>query len=346
MLLFIDSCSHYVKADVTKKWSTASPAPTSADVILGGGRCGENCLELSNIVGLTKGVVKQGAAGIGTFGFAFQNTRIPQLTTMVHAESGQYIQWTARMIADGSIGVYNESLGTLQAQTAPDVLRQTVWHYVEFSFDIPNGTMVIHVDNVEVMNETGLLLHDTTHGGTDWTAMTLRSSANSTNRFGSIYITDNYDDGKTPDTTGMLGDVRVQYLRPTLDGVSSDWTVSGGGTNANAVDKNHESNLTSPAIRSSTPGDQDLNIYQAPVYTNGTCFGVQINVLGDKDTPAARTIAPLVYQGGTTAEGAETALPLGVKRYVIETMERNPVTGNGWTFGEVAGDQYGVEVKS
>jgi hypothetical protein len=349
MIQFVDSFAHMVSADVVKKWTSAYPSSSAPIILDTDGRCGDPCLKLTSIARLFKGIAKHASADVrnGYCGFAYKNVQMLGSTPFFQVGNGSNTSFRATHYDDGSIHIEDED-GNDQTTSAPAVMSGHGWYYVEFGWtcDGSSSFITVKVNGITVINNEAVDFTMSLFPALDseWTYICLECTSNATNYFGHVYVNDDYDDTLLPATNTFLGDVRVQYLRPTTTGAHTDWSVSGGGTHANAVDKNAASDGTTPKITSSDVSDVDTNIYEDPVYTSGTCFGVQINILAEKDASGPRTIAPVVLHGGVPASGVAQGVSLGQKEYKIQMFDRHPVTGVAWSYSDVAADQYGVEV--
>jgi hypothetical protein len=349
MIRFVDSFAHMTSADVLKKWTNIYPGDGAQSILATSGRCSDPCLQLTSTAILYKGIQKHASAGVkrGFVGFAYKNVSMLGGTSFFSVGNGSSPEFSLTLTDDGAIHVKDED-SVDQTVSAPAVMNSNGWYYVEVGWtqDAAASRITVKVNGITVINNVLVDFTVTLHPTLDneWTYFALECSANATNYFGHVYCCDDYDDTLLPATNTFLGDVRVQYLRPTTNGAHTDWTVSGGGSHANAVDKDAASDGTTPKITSSTVSNVDTNIYEDPVYTSGTCYGVQFNILCEKDAAGPRTIAPVVLQGGVPASGVAQAPSLGTKEYKIQMFDRNPITGVAWSYSEVAGDQYGVEV--
>lgn len=351
MLRFGESWSHFAEADVTKKWTSAF-LPAAPQIIVGGGRCGENAMELTGASQVYRGITKHASAGDqwGWMGVALNN-RVNTVGVLFagvtfSAFGLTTFAWKASLSNDGTISIVNQD-GVVLATSDPDQAHTLVWDFIEFGWycNGASSQIIVKVGEVEVINESGVAFGYTLARPSVWSGIALLASGSSTNRFGSLYVCDDYDDGLTPNTAGFLGDVRVQRTRPTLDGALTDMPVVGGGSQSNAVDKDDDSDLLTPSLQTGTPGDQVSNIYGAPTFTTGTIFGVQVTGLCEKDTSGPRTWKALIRSiAGAVNLGAAQSIPQGSKRFLSEMFDRDPATGLGWTFTNASGSQYGGEV--
>ncbi len=344
-LLYIESFDHQATADFFKKWTTPALGGGGA-IVAGAGRCGSSALHFSAIGGAIKGVTVTGTASKGWCGFAYHGVATFVGTEFFRVYAGSAVNWSARWELSGAISVRNGYGGTMARSSAADVLRAGAYAYVEFGWTISAtvGTITIRVNNVEVLAATGL--HTTLvlpAPATTWDAVAVVNDNNSEAYVDDLYIADDTDDGLLPATSTFFGDVRVERLRPTADGASSGWTVTGGGTHANAVDKDADSTLTTPAITSATVGTRDTNAYGDPSVTTGACFGVQISALAVKDAAGPTTIGAVVRHSGTDSVQTAQSPPQTTPQYLVTTLQRNPVTAGAWTLAQVAAAEFGVE---
>ncbi len=348
-LIYLDGFDHFVIADITKKWTSLYPAIQPNQIGVGTGRCGSNCVILFGESVLHKGLTVGGTPTVGTAGLAFNpRTSVPVNIAGPGFGAATVGHWYAWMSVDGKLNI-SDGNGNLRVSSAADVLRLNNWHYLEFQWLISAtvGTIIVRVNNAVVINASGLDLAHSGAASTAWTEWLLYSSLQGENWFDDLYVLDDVDDGLTPSLATFLGDTRVEYLRPTANGAHQDWTVTGGGTHANAVDKGSNSALTTPFIESQTVGQLDTNVYSDPTIGVGLAFGVQINVLAQKDTSGFRTIAPVVRSGGgTDAVGSAVSPPQGQSTYGIQAYGRNPNTLAAWSIPEIAADEFGVKLLS
>jgi len=350
-LLFVDSFDHYKIGEMTKKWSSAGIFDEPGSIQVGTGRCGSNCYRQDFGYEVHRGVNPQGTPTRGFCGFAYRNIQSLSTTKIMGVSGtlfGDNPLWTAYFSASGAIDIHNGQAGQLLVASTPaGLIHQNEWAFLEFGWTIGRGTgaIIVRVNNIEVLNATGLWLAGDPPGLLPWRAFLLTTSSNATNEYDDLYVLDDVDDGGSPPLNTFLGDVRIQYLRPIADGANTAWTVVGGGTHANAVDKNYSSELTTPSIQSNVVGATDTNEYDNPTIGVGLAFGVQVSALAVKDESGPRTIATVVRApSGATAISASQAPSEGASTYRQTVYGRNPTTGAPWTIAEVSAAQFGVRV--
>ncbi len=344
-LLFCDSFDHYVTADMFKKWTTpgiggSAVAPT---VVPAEGRCGSQALHFVGLSGATKGVTVTGSAEYGWCGYALHAVSTFGGSDLFVVQSSGDQQFTLKWTIAGAL-IVTPFLRAVILTTAADVIRTGGWYFLEISWRLHAtlGAVTVRVNNVVVGTVTGVNTTAAIGSSTSWNAVTLACQANTELYVDDFYLLDDTDDGLTPATNTFLGDVRIEYLRPTSDGANTDWTVTGGGTQANAVDKDANSALTTPLIETAVVGDRSTNGYANPTVASGPCFGVQISALAVKDVAGAATVQAVVRHAGSEAVGPSLAPSQTTSSYLVTTLQRNPVTAAAWTLANVAADEFGV----
>lgn len=202
--------------------------------------------------------------------------------------------------------------GNVLAETVSNTICRSGWHYIELKIKIHNstGTVEIHVDGVEVANETGLDTQMTGNASVDVVAF-----------FPSRYETESlYDDIYIADTSGsynndFLGDVRIVAVQPDADGSSTDFTLfpGSGEDHYEDVDDGATVDDDTTYIQSAVATNEDLftfvdlvdvgNILGVQIFTDakesagseslGT--SVRTYTIDHDDTPQAVTSAYLIY---------------------------------------------------
>ena len=342
-LLFVESFDHFVTADIYKKWTS----PGYGGGVIGGtivpleGRCGSQALFFDVVDGATKGITVTGTPSVGFCGFAYHAVSAFLANPLFSVTNGSAMQWTLSRELSGALSVTNFG-GSLQVSSAADVVRTGGWYFIEVGWtqSTAAGAITIRVNNAVVATATNIRTTSVFFPATTWDAITLSNTNNAEGYFDDVYVCD--DGGAAPWNT-FLGDVRVEYLRPTADGVNTDWTVVGGGTQANAVDKDAASNLTTPSVTSSVIGDRITNTYAAPSVASGPCFGVQVSALAVKDAAGPATIGAVVRHAGTEAVATAQGVSQTTSSYKVTTLQVNPVTAAAWTLAQVTAAEFGEE---
>lgn len=335
-VVMIEGFDHLAAGDFTAKgWTIGF---TSVET----GRLGGKCARFNS--GNTLSTVKALPATYATviIGFAFRRNATPTASRMfaqLRQANGSTVICQIGLDATGHL-IIRDSAGTLLA-TGAAVMNVATWYYVEVKAYVngASGTVEGHLN-----------------GAADIAQATV--NIGSTN-FGSVYLgcPDNnhgfsngwdYDDLYVADTSGAaprnayLGDVRVETIYPTADGTNTAWAAS-TSTDVSCVDDatpngdtDYISDATAGHLESFGTGDLTASA--------GTVYGVQTNLWARKDDAAgtARTIAPLIRQGGTDYAGTTVALATTYAD-LTQIYNQDP-TNSDWTISNVNADEYGVKL--
>jgi len=330
-ILFMDGFDHYVEADITKKWTSASNAAYTTMGTTGGRHGGY--LGVSGNQGYIYKVFSSGLATVYT-GFAcsiaaystgditlasFRDATVLHLVLCVNSSN----------ILEVRLG---SSTGTLIG-SGSSVVSESAWHYIEWAVTIDNtaGAVIVKVDGVTEINVSGV---DTQNGGTA-TATTLWLGAASNGRvcfFDDLYISD----------SALLGDVRIDTLYPTSDGAHTDFTPSTGTSHYACVDEPQIG--LSDSVYSSTVGAVDTyGLGDLPSGASGTIYAVQVNNIASKSDAGARSIASVVRSGTSESTSSATALAsTAVDNLAI--FATDPATSTAWTVSGINGMEAGTKV--
>lgn len=342
-LLFVESFDHFVTADLYKKWTSPGygGGVIGGAIVAGEGRCGSQALFFDVLDGATKGVTVTGTPSIGFAGFAYHAVSAFAANPIFSVTNGSAMQWTLSRELSGALSVTNFG-GSVQVSSAADAVRTGGWYYIEVGWtqSTAAGAITVKVNGVVVATATSIRTTSIFYPATTWDAITLSNTNNASGYFDDVYVCD--DGGASPWNT-FLGDVRVEYLRPTANGANTAWTVVGGGTQANAVDKNTASNLTTPSVTSAVTGNRITNGYADPSVPSGPCFGVQVSALAVKDAAGLATLGAVVRHSGSEAVATAQGVSQTTSSYKVTTLQVNPVTAAAWTLAQVAAAEFGQD---
>lgn len=348
-VLFTDSFDHYNSTAIAADKWTSFGATGPHTIVPAVGRCGSQAalfgggLQISN-----KGLTLLGSTDRGYCGFALYPILIGGGDNFVgvylNGNSGIF-HWMAAADPSGAINITNGFTGSTIASTPAGILHTGNYQFVEIFWIIHSsaGQITIRVNGVQVLNATGI---NTKVGSTSaWDTFSLLGNANASHYIDDLYVLDDYDDGKTPATNTFLGDCRVEYLRPTADGnYVGQWTVVGGGSQYQAVDKNNDPSGTSVYIKSATPGQLATDVYADTSVGTGTVFNVGVNTLVSKDNSGPRTVKNVVRNAGSDGLGASYSPNQTSPVFNRDSFDRDPSSGNGWTISTVNSAEFGVKL--
>lgn len=342
-LLFIDSFDHYNQAHVPAKWTSGG----FWAMLTGQGRCGTNCAHLGFST-INKGLTLGSATC--TVGFAMKIIDSLGTALVRFGTGGEHHVELSYNPSDGSLAMTTQKhpLNTdpeLLGRTAPGVIQQNIWYFIEFQSAISHtaGTAVLRVNNIELLNVTGV---DTVGDNSDNTPMLAEirfvsfTGATNTNWYmDDLYILDST--GPAPWNT-FLGDCRVEYLRPRAAGTHQEWSLTGAASHHQAVDDVATPDDDTSYVRANAAGLRDSYLYTPTGLPSGPIFGAQINLLTRKEESGPRILTPLL----NGVEGASFAPSEGSYSYRHVPMQTNPATGTAWTISAINSAEFGVKVVS
>ena len=239
----------------------------------------------------------------------------------------------------GALEVYRSTASLLGITTIPMLIN--TWYVLEvyLKVDDATGLLQVRVDGVPAFSFSG----DTKEAG--YTAV------DNFILHGQITGKPNYvDDLALNDTTGVVdnswcGDGRVEELVPDDNGDLSQFTNSDGDSvdNYSFVDDRPPDDDSS-FIESTTSGHQDLVKLSAFDATGKTILRAWVE-LRAKDTAAGGgQVKPLLKSGGSIHQDGAQSLLGNYTRITGDDHPTNPVSGLGWTDGDLDDLQSGVEV--
>ena len=344
-LRFIDSFDHYDTAHILRKW-TDGVLLTAIVINPTGGRCGTQALSVGSTFGVT--VIKGVAFSTNTvvIGFALKMTDTPAFPTTTPflfiggpTENHLSLNWNP----DGSLSVFRpDPLPVLLGTTAPGLIQNTVYEYVEIKAFIDNvGTVEIRLNGglVPVLNVVGV---DTRRGDATVTRFSFQPAANFRFLIDDLYALDN--SGGAPNND-FLGDSRVEYLQPTAPGANQAWAVVGAPTHWQAVNDGASPDDDTTYITSTTPGATDTEEYSnTGLPAGGTIFGLQVGLYARKTDSGLREVAPIVRHAGVDFAGTSQSPGFPDYTYLLQLYETNPGTAAPWTIADVNNAEYGIRV--
>lgn len=343
-LLFVDSFDHYQTAQLTSKWTTVGIGAAITPAV---GRCGSQALQMG---GSGNGHIEKGipfAASTGILGFAYN--------TPLMATNGTGICWFASALGsatqifltrqlDGSLAVFrSEASPVLLGTSAPDIIRNSIYYYIEIKtlIDGAVGTVEVRVNGVAVLTLAGVNTNASLTGTTLLSAIGFFTAGNYIGYIDDLYVLDTA--GGTPWNT-FLGDSRVEYLRPDGAGATQAWDLIGAATHWQAVDDGATPDGDTSYIHTATLGLTDTETYLPTGLPSGTIFGLQVNLYARKTDSGPRSIAPVLRHAGADYVGSNQAPSFGTYNYLIQLYSLNPGTGVAWTIADVNAIEAGVKV--
>lgn len=311
---------------------------TSGSTVVTGGRFGGSCVRLSYNGSL---VLRKNIQPTGTLivGFALKIDNLPSRVDnlfLAYSDGGATHQFSLQYTTGTNLSIARG--GTVLA-TSAKALGVNIWHYVEMKLFIhdTSGTIELKVDGENWLSFTG----DTRNGGTnstlDMIAFYHYISFNS--YIDDLYICDT--NGTT--NNDFIGDSRIETLRPSANGSSSQFVGSDGNSIDNYLLVNESTPSTAEYVSSGVAGNKDLYNFSDLSNSASTVKGVQLNAYVAKSDTGSRSVTNLVKSGVTEAAGATTILSSSYT-VVSHVQETDPNTSAGWTAGGVNSAEFGVRV--
>jgi hypothetical protein len=347
-LLFMDSFDHYVTADLTEKWTTASGGTTS--ISAGAGRRSSAAARITFASNgyLLKGVGASGATAI--VGCAFRASALGGQQILGVYDAGvnaTHVYLTVN--SDGSLTAYRGSaiagvansgnVGTVLGSSAAGVLSANVYAYVELKVLLSDtvGTVTVRVNGLPVITRTA---QDTAQGSLVWTAAwigNVTSTISASLDFDDLYVCDG--SGAAP-CNDLLGDVRVDVRLPTAAGASTGWTPSAvvNWQNVDDATPNDDTDYNATTTLSAT----DTFVTQDAPVVGATIFGLQHCLNAKKMDTGTCTVAPVIRHGGVDYPGVHLA-PSTAYAYALAIAAVNPATGAAWTEADFNAAEFGYQ---
>lgn len=221
--------------------------------------------------------------------------------------------------------------------TAASAIDPNVYHYFEIKAtnmgtNANNGTFVVRVDNIQILNVTGIT-HANTSGTTTVTCQAVGLSEGAFN-----FVSDDY---YICDTTGgshndFLGPISVYTLWPTKNGNTQQWT---GNPNVGAneytnVNEHQADDDTTYNSTSTLNNVDDYGFSNASIPSTQVLQAVGTFMTVRNDLAGAASIAPALEQGGAPVIGSNTALSTAYVG-VFTPYDTNPATALAWVLSDI-----------
>lgn len=270
-----------------------------------------------------------------------QSNRLPLLYIENNANTPQ--RHEIHVGDDGAIQAYKYESSYNKLGQSWVTLTPGAWRYLELKVVEGSGTgsVEIRLDGQVVLTITGLSI--TTGAKLYKAGVCVKNNASAITAALSI------DDFYLVNTSGSLnntylGDVRIDALRPTGAGTTTQWTPVGAAANWDTVDDA----LPNEAdyVTAATLGHRDLYAIQdLPAMTNPSVLGVQSVILASKADAGAAGVKAVAASGAATALGALHNLAMD-PQYFLHVYETDPNTSAAWTEAALNAAQFGVEVQN
>jgi hypothetical protein len=340
-LRFYDGFDHYLPADITLKWTTASSVTRETGLHGFGlrGSVSKGMLFPGNTL-LLEMFVKR-VTNAGDILFAVSDNG---------ANNGHIVisQVSCRYLPDGTIVVQRDgSSPAIVGQTLPDLLRRDTWYHVGWKVLVhaTAGAVEVRVNGGVVLSVTGVPTITTIPLG--WSGVVGSFSVGGGQTVVDDFLAmdavdDGLDDPRLPGGGGFdkfLGPVEIVVKRPNGAGLLAEWTPTPTVPNyQNVDDPTPDGDATHNGALPTAVGASDL-FQMEHLLPDEDVVAVQSLVLARKTEEGTAAIARLVRDGGTTSVGA-TAYQPNTYSY-LHTPEPTRPDGSLWTVAAWNAIQYG-----
>lgn len=347
---FMDSFSHYDAAHLFAKWTTAVNNLGQRNIIVGGGRCLQNALQLVQTqVGICQGPVwhppfvslTQGVMGAG---MKVTQANVGNPHVIFSLMNGGALEsnrvFSALLWSDGTLGMatgyFGVGGGFTEVARSAVAIQDDSWHYYEWTFTTSTsaGSGALYLDGnstpiVTFSGNTGASAYNNIQLG----AVNIGDGAGARSlTFSDFYFGDQMSDRK--------GDSRVYARLPIRDGSILQWTPKTGLTHFLMVDENPPDDGTT---YNQTLGVGNIDLYGFPAIgiPSGTVFAVQTLPMMAKSDTGFRSAATVIRQSGTNYTGDTKVIADGSYLYYPQVYELDP-TGAAWSVSTAVNNEFGV----
>lgn len=279
----------------------------------------------------TKGVVQ---VGFGIRIASPPSTGVPFLEFLDGSLVQAYLQATS-----GSLLELRRGGDQVLLARSVNVISATVWGHVELRFapHLSAGSGQIRIQGTQDFNVGGL---NSRHSGSVNNSLTsvrfLCPVAAATLELDDLYVADS--SGSL--NAGLLGQIKVECLRPTGVGQVSGWLPLSSPNWSQVNDTSPDGDAT--FVAAPTSGLIDTYQFANLSTTGAVVAGVQSLFWARKDDLSARAVAPVVRQGNTNYVG--TASALGLSYGLTTTMyETDPATSASWAVSGINTVEFGID---
>jgi hypothetical protein len=334
-LLFMDGFDHYLLADASMKYNTATLAAGSAMSTTAGRRSG-GCVVFGGGAVFGKNLNTNASTLVAGAAFSFDN--FSDSRKILSFFDGATEQMTLRQnTTTGTLSVYR---GATLLATSTLSLGASAYNYIEFlcTFHGSTGVYTVKVNGATWITGTGANTISSANAYANWAYI-----GNVSSTVGGMYADDYYVcDGTGSTNNTFLGDVRIDTLYPDGDGNYSQFTTSSGSTHYTLVDEATPN--TSDYVYDGTTGHKDSYTFANLPSLTGTVFGVQASASLYKDDAGSISARLLARSSTTNVTGATRALN-NTPTYYSTVFETDPNGAITWTQSSVNAAEFGVEVQ-
>ena len=344
-LIFIDGFDHYNIGDITAKWSTITG---SIQWLMATGRFGGQCVQGNRYGGVA--TITKAFTGLTNFAIGIA-VKFPSVQSGVNNFftflSGTGEQVSISMKADATMTfAYNGTALTSTNSGTYGPLTLGQWNYVEVLLSVgtsvaANSCKLYLNGNLYQTLNSGQNTDHQASGSVSAVSFRIDNAYDSSNPW---YFDDFYLLTIDSDTTGVLGDCKIETLYPTGAGTNTQWTPHTGSNYAQVNEAHFDSDTS--YVFSGTSGQIDTYTFGDLSSTPTTVHGVQSTIMVKKDATGTLQVEPTVYTGGTAYQGTPSTTLFTSYAAYTSIFRTNPATSSAWTGSAVNGVEFGFTVST
>lgn len=312
-------------SDLARKWRGATVGISTTDGLRSGQHASITSGSVSYLdcaVGSAKGTLCVGLA------LRLENSDTVDRPLVRFRDGPTSDQCGVWVTADRRLAFYR---GAAQVVVTAPIVTLNTWAYLEFKAVFgASGSYTVKYAGNTVLSATGVNTISTANPTADTVYFGSPSNSYYTWKFDDVYA----------DDAELLGEVRVDTLRPTSDGTYQEWTPSTAGAHWSLVDEvsalSQSDQVTGASVGlRDTYGLSDLTVLALPV------AAVQVSATMSSD--GTRSGGVMVRSGST--DSAATGTPLSPTwKMPIGIWTTDPATGVAFTEAGVNALEAGVTV--
>lgn len=351
-LLFVDSFDHYTVP--AEKWTGSSSFVDWTMGTAANGRNGTRCLQgkgynaqnsiTKTIPGGSKSTIIAGFAlsraavlswGLKICSFSEGTSAPPTLFEQVRLE------------LNTALGLLRVMRGATVLAQGTTVLTARLFVYIEMKVTVhpTAGAVTVRLNGANEIVLTNVNTQGSTNNIIDSFSLFNEGVADFSDThtfYDDLYICDSL--GAQNNT--FLGDIRVEFIKPTGAGALAGWTPNPAGANYTKVNEVPPNDADTTYVSTLTPGTRDTYAHGALSPAAALIKGVQPIVVARKDDAGSRVVSAVYRQGGVNYDvGANLNLAVGYTTFA-SIQELNPATGVAFTLAEINANEIGLDLIS
>jgi hypothetical protein len=269
-------------------------------------------------------------------GFAFAHKMPAEEFTLLELRDSSLVQVDLRF--DPGTEKFRVFSNGVAIGTGITRVNTGTWYYVELKVVVHNsaGTVELRVNEGVDLSLANVKTQNTSNTFANRLAFKKPAGYYTQYMLDDMYVLD----GAGTINNDFLGDMKVEVIRPSGPGATTQWTPQPGGANWEAVDQDDNS-----WVQASAAGSLDTYAFGDLQNISGNIAGVAVTVYAKNSDAFGHRVKSVIRSGGVDTE-APTAQSVTDISYHYKSFitERDPNTTAPWTVSGVNGAEYGVKL--